>query len=490
MPKSALTRSLASLAVVIGLVGTALAAPTAQAADRSGDRKAAAQTSQRTVLAHKALTRAQNALAGRGGDATIALRDLHMLKDALSPAERAVAARLADRPSGKTSNATAGNVKIHWNPAEINDLSPGFTPGDVLVSAAYVSNLYKGAGYRQPKPDFGKGGGNETDIYVDQLPAGLYGYCTIDNNTQQPGPGRYDVPAFCVVDADYLGFPPTNTPLENLQVTMAHEYFHAVQFAYDYYEAYDSVNDNVQYLADSPITKQKRSMDKFGGLYHYGVWIFFRYLTEKFPKEKGGLPQIVLDFWKAADSSKGAKKDKYSTQAINSVLGKGKYKKLSFDKAFSYFSDANRRARSFYEEGAANGYPEKKLSGSKALKKGKSKKFTAKLDHLSSNTYRFTPKSGKKIAIAVSGPAKAAGTRAVVTVYKAGKAKQKYVKINGKGKGALKVKLKGVIAVEVTLVNASIRYTRCFPSSNYSAFACGGKPVDQNKRISVLARVA
>lgn len=503
MPKSALTRSMASLAIVVGLLGTTLAAPTAQAADR-GDRKTLAQTSERAVLASKALVRAQNALAGKGGDATLALRDLRMLKGALSPAERAAADKLANRPV-KTNTLDSGNIRIHYTPAEFA-LSE-YTPTDVLNTAVSVSQLYSAAGYRQPKPDFGKGGSNQTDIYVDQLEPGLYGYCTIDNDTVQPGPGRYDVPAFCVVDADYIGFP-QNTPLENLQVTMAHEYFHATQFAYDFYEdgwwmeataawvedeAYDDVNDNVQYLADSPITEQKRSMDKFGGLFHYGVWIFFRYLTEKFPKEKGSLPEIILDFWKAADSSKGEKKDKYSTQAINAVLGHGKYKSLPFDKAFSYFSDANRRAKSFYDEGAAAGYPEKKLAGTKKLNKGQSKKFTAKLDHLTSNTYRFTPKKGNHdLVVSISGPAKSAGTRAVVTVWKAGgKAKQKFVKISAKGKGSVKVGFKAgdITAVEVTLVNASIRYTKCFPPSNYSAFACGGKPTDQKKAISVLGKV-
>lgn len=502
MPKSALSRSLATLTAAVALVGATLAMPSAQAADR-GDRKAASHTSQRAVLASKALTRAQDALAGKGGNATLALRDLAMLKDSLSPADRAAADRLQARPSGKNSTIQAGNVLIHYAPTDFA-LST-FTPNDVAASAVYVSNLYAGSGYRKPKPDFGKGGSDQTDIYVDQLEPGLYGYCTIDNNTQQPGPGRYDVPAFCVVDADYIGFP-TNTPLENLQVTVAHEYFHAVQFAYDFYEdgwwmeataawaedeAYDGVDDNVQYLADSPITDNKRSIDKFGGLFHYGVWIFFRYLTETFPKEKGQMPQIILDFWKKADSSKGAKKDKYSTQAINAVLGNGKYKKLPFDKAFAMFSDATRRAKTEFNEGTANNYPVKKLAGAKALGKG-SKKFTAKLDHLTSNTYRFEPKSGNKdLLVSISGPAKAAGTRAVVTVYKGAQAKAKFVKINAQGKGKMKVSFKAgdVTAVEVTLVNASIRYLKCFPSSNYSAFACGGKPVDQKKAISVTGKV-
>ena len=101
---------------------------------------------------------------------------------------------------------------------------------------------------------------------------------------------------------------PTHTPLENLQVTAAHELFHAVQFAYDYYEdgwfmeatatwaedeLFDDVNDNVQYLRRSPITLPGRPMDKFedDGVFHYGVWIFFRYLTERMPVR--GIPAIT-----------------------------------------------------------------------------------------------------------------------------------------------------------------------------------------------------
>src|SRR5690606_38134581 len=111
--------------------------------------------------------------------------------------------------------------------------------------------------------------------------------------------------AYCVVDNDYSPSEfRSNTPLENLQVTLAHEYFHAVQFAYDFAEdgwfleataawvedeAFDDVNDNIQYLrAQSPLKQPQISMDKFGGLRHYGAWIFFRFLTERYPPEAGG----------------------------------------------------------------------------------------------------------------------------------------------------------------------------------------------------------
>ena len=94
-------------------------------------------------------------------------------------------------------------------------------------------------------------------------------------------------------------------------------------------------------------------MDRFG-FDSYGQWIFFRYLSEKFSKAKGGLPTIVLDIWKAADSSKGSAKNQFSTQAISSALAK---RGTSFPIEFAKFSDVNRRSRSFYSEGQKNAYP-------------------------------------------------------------------------------------------------------------------------------------
>jgi hypothetical protein len=487
------------MVTLVALVGATLAAPTAVAAD-GGDRKAVTEPSAKKAA--RALDRAETALSGKGGDATLALRDVWLQRDSLSAADKAAYAKLAARPV-KPSFVESGNVRVHYDALE---LSPAFNQNDVLASAALVAQTYAAAGYRLPKADFGKGGTDQTDVYVDKLDPGLYGYCTVDDDVQQPGPGRFDVPAFCVVDNDYLGFP-TNTPLENLQVTMAHEYFHATQFAYDAAddgwameataawvedEVYDNVDDNVQYLFDSPITDRKRSIDKFGGFFHYGVWIWFRYLTEKFPDETGSLPTIVRKFWEAADSSKGAKKDKYFTQGMVQVLKKRPYK-TSVDKEFALFSAANQRAPFFYEEGTTNtatAYPAAKLNGNKALNKGQAKAFNAKLDHLSAAGYRFVPKGkAKKLKLAISGAPKAQGTRAVVTTYLLnGKIKTKYVAINAKGKGVFKgaFKKSKVAAVEVTLVNASTRFTKCYVKN--TPFSCSGKPTDQKKRISVLGK--
>ena len=48
-------------------------------------------------------------------------------------------------------------------------------------------------------------------------------------------------------------------------------------------ELYDGVNDNVQYLRSGPMSLPHKSLDQFFQFYHYGAWIFFRYLTERFP---------------------------------------------------------------------------------------------------------------------------------------------------------------------------------------------------------------
>lgn len=497
MSHSALSRAAATTVILVSLVGATLAAPSALAADGKDRAPAAQSRAERSAV--RALETAQAALAGDGRDATLALRDLRLQQDALSPADRAVAERLANRPI-TTAQVNFGNVRVHYNPGTF---SPAYDHTDVLNTAISVSQAYTAAGYRQPKSDGVMGGSSQIDIYAVDLPAGLYGYCDIDNGTVSPGPGRYDVPAFCAVDNDY-SWAPTNTPVENLQVTIAHEYFHAVQFAYDVLEdgwlmeataawaedeLYDGVDDNRQYLASSPITQRKRSMDKFGDSFHYGVWIFFRYLTEKFPAEQGMLPKVILDIWKAADSSKGAKKDKYSTQAIASVLSKKPYK-MPMDKAFALFSDTNLRARFAYDEGQANAYPNAAINGSKALNKNKSKTFRAKLDHLTAASYRYTPKgNAKKLKVSISGAPKAQGTRAVVTTYLlSGKIKTKYVKINRAGRGGYTAKFKKseVLAVDVTLVNASIRFTKCY--AKQTPFACSGKPVDQKKKIAVAAR--
>ncbi len=363
-------------ASVVALVATTLSTP-AVAAPRSArvgvthTKKAPAHWS-RSVRAKHALARANKAFspetpAAERPDATLALRNLWLLKDALSPADRAAAEKLSQRPS-KPAVVGDANILMHYDPAEL-----GYDINAAFASMVYVADTYAGSGYRRPKSDGTKGGDARVDIYIDQLEPGLYGYCTTDQK-KLTKPGHYDVWAYCVLDADYSGFP--RTPIENFQVTAAHEYYHATQFAYDIAddnwfleatatwaedELYTAINDNYQYLKDSPITHPGKSMDKFGGVFHYGVWNFFRYLSEHYPAKVGAMPGLLLQMWKNADSSKGPRKDMYSTQAINKALKKAGH--TSMAEQFADYSAATRIPALTFSEGAALGYPAKSLAG-------------------------------------------------------------------------------------------------------------------------------
>ncbi|UMG91924.1 hypothetical protein MF408_18155 [Nocardioides sp. TF02-7] len=204
-----------------------------------------------------------------------------------------------------------------------------------------IHDRYVRAGYRAPKPDGVRGGSAHTDVYVGDIgDDGLYGFCTSDDpKTAISDPGSYDVWAYCVLDDDYTRSQfPTNTPLENMRVTAAHEYFHAVQFGYDFAEdpwllestaawvedeLYDSVDDNRQYLRNSPLRRPRMPLDTFGEEgFHYGTWIFWRYLTEKYRTRAGGLPTLVRDVWRRADGAAG-RPDDHSTQALQRCCAPG-----------------------------------------------------------------------------------------------------------------------------------------------------------------------
>jgi hypothetical protein len=495
-------------ASLVALVATTLSTPAVAStpASRVGVTHAqkADQHWTRAVRAKHALARATKALApdtpaDERPDATLALRSLWLLKDALSPADRAAADKLSQRPS-KPATVGDANILVHYDPAELNPAA--YSVNDALATLQNVANTYAGSGYRRPKSDGTKGGDGRIDVYLDSLEPGLYGYCTTDQN-RLTKPGHYDVWAYCVLDNDYAGFP-SHTALQNLQVTAAHEYYHATQFAYDIAddrwfleatatwaedELYPDVNDNVQYLRDSPITKPGRPMDKFGGLFHYGVWSFFRYLTERYPAKTGSLPSLLLKMWQYADSSKGPRKDLYSTQAINKALKKADHTSLA--EQFANYSAATRATHLTFAEGAALNYPSKPLGGAVTLPAHKHKTFKAKLDHLTSSTFQFVPGGGTtKLKVTVKMASKARGSRAVYVIYgPGGILATKAIKVNGHGIGHKKILFDGTVtAVEVTLVNASTRYRDCFERE--TPYSCQGRPVDDNLKAMVQAKAA
>ena len=459
-------------------------------------------------------------------NATMALRDLALHKNELSGKELAEAngylARPTD-PSGpnnpdaaytvpEATPACSGAICVHYvattgDAPAATDVDANGVPDYVdtaLSTTVHVHNTYVAAGYRAPKGDGALGGGsNTTDIYIADIgDDGLYGYCTSDQNIPNNGP--FNAWAYCVLDNDYAADEfPTNTPIENLQVTVAHEYFHAVQFGYDIAEdswfleataawvediMYDSVDDNLQYLRQSPLRLPRVPMDTFGGSFHYGIWIFFRYLSERYNELQGGLPTVVRDMIRKTDGSAGAQ-DLTSIEAVKSVL---KARGADFPSLFAKFSSANRRPADNYSEGRANHYRESPLVKKFALGRRQSKGDELTMDHLTSATVRFTPANGlaknAKVRIFVQMAKAKRGSAAILAIkMESGSVKLVPLKIKGSGAGLKTIPFSAskVKYVELTLANAGTNYD-CF---NRGPYSCQGTSKNDDQKESFRATV-
>jgi hypothetical protein len=537
------TRPVIAATAALGLALTLGVAGTAGATEAPGRSDRAQATTAGAGEARQALDAARDVLSGRspgdtsGREATMVLRDLFARQGELAGADRAAAEAILARPTAPGGDGLVAysvaeaapvcgpNVCVHYVPTsldapDLTDTSPTNAVPDyvdrVLEAMEQVHTTYVAAGYRAPKPDGTAGGDTKTDVYLADIGGqGLYGYCTSDEEVVQD---RYDYWAYCVLDDDYSAAEfPTNTPLENMQVTAAHEYFHAVQFAYDAFEdawfmeatatwaedeVYDGVDDNLNYLdtgqlgtpsAGNEAAGPQVPLDGAFGMNVYGNWIFFRYLTERFPAESGGMPSLVLQMWRNADSTGGVAADQYSLQAVrNAVQQVGP----DFGKVYADFADANRRPRSVYDEGAANAYPAAPVWGRATLTAKRPRAIgTVQLSHLTSATALIKPGrgirgKGWKLRVKLDMASRSSGSRAVVTTYlKNGRTSTKHLSLNAKGVGAKAVPFDGrkVRQVEVTMVNASTR-TTCWQDEE-SPYSCLGIPTDDglNQEITVVA---
>lgn len=438
---------------------------------------------------------------GAKPDLTMALRDLRIHQDELSRADRATAAQALARPSLPNSDCSFTSVCVHYALTGSNATTVAFarTVGTV---ADQVLATYKKAGYRAPESDGTRGGNAKLDLYLRDLGAGYYGYCQADTLPDKRGP--YDTAAFCGFNTDF-SWAPKHTATENLKVTAAHELFHAVQFAYDYYEdqwfmeatatwaedeVYTGINDNRQYLRASPLAQPRQSLDQFNNytLRQYGEWIFFRYLSERFAKQQGGLPVIIRKIWQRADAAKGGP-DNYSIQAIKKELA-SRGKKLPT--VFAQFADANRRPAKAYREGKAY----------RTAKPGKSVRLTSarrdtrwqkvRLNHLAATTIQVKPGAGTtgkrwRARVTLDLPNTSRGSAAVVSVYhRGGKVSSKVVRLGRTGAGRTTVPFNrsSVNRVEVTLANAGTHYQCWTGPRGDVTYSCSGRPLDNKLPFS------
>jgi hypothetical protein len=445
----------------------------------------------------------------RTGDpsATVALRDLWMARPDLTGAEAVEADALLARPTdgagdpfgnGYTVPAarTCGaHVCVH-HVGSTADAPPSQAWVDLTL--ATLENTYAREvgelGYRAPLGDRTAGGDDRLDVYLKDLGTGLYGYCAAEHRKK----GR-TASGFCVLDNDYspAQFPSGTSPEANLAVTAAHEFFHAVQYAYDYAEdpwmmestatwmeerVADDVDDNRQYLQYSQLQAPFVPLDAFSSTYgfQYGNWIFWEYLTQKYSVG------LVKKAWKAAGTQK-RDGGRYSVQALGSVLRK----KGGLTTVYADYAAANTMASRVYEEGAAYGdappHAETTLSkASRAWKKG------TRLDHLSGESVRIGAGpdiTGRRwrLKVRVDGPPRASSPSATVLLHKAdGTVGRKRVRLDRRGNGAVTVPFGAsrVGTVTVSLANVSTRF-RC---NRKTTLACSGVSRDDDRKYTVRVK--
>jgi hypothetical protein len=153
-------------------------------------------------------------------------------------------------------------------------------------------------GWRDPKSDGRRGGGlGKTDVYLSQIGGQLFGYAAPDrgqNTRGHPIPRR--LYGYLVLDNDYSPFEfPGTKPIADLEVTIAHEYNHILQFGYDAYQdpwfaestavwmedqVYNDLDDYLRYerrwvkLFDTPLTAS--SIKEYGSAV-WNQWLARRY---------------------------------------------------------------------------------------------------------------------------------------------------------------------------------------------------------------------
>lgn len=210
-------------------------------------------------------------------------------------------------PQAPQSPACAANFCVHWVAEGLDAPSLKDSNGDgvpdyvqrVLSVAEHVHSVENvKLGWREPKSDGQFGGGEgKTDIYLSQIGGELFGYAAPDpGQTSRAHPIPRRLHGYLVLDNDYSAFEfPGTTPLSDLEVTIAHEYNHILQFGYDAFQdpwfaessatwmedqVYNNINDYLRYVGrwvhrfDTPLTTS--SIKEYGSAV-WNQWLARRY---------------------------------------------------------------------------------------------------------------------------------------------------------------------------------------------------------------------
>jgi len=330
--------------------------------------------------------------------ATPIFLEVHANWDKLSLGAKKLLEDETDRPvysyEEHTYDTPVANIKIHYvregthsvpNPTTDLDFNghPDWVDGvaDVLE---HVWDMEIGVFHYNPPPSddwyadtLNNGGDGRYDIYLWNLGGEPQKYLGYTNPEFFASQTSASVTSHIVLDNDYADYGIRHTPLEWLQVTAAHEFFHAVQMGYDgtEYESdpfrpywmemsavwmeemvYDDVNDYVGYLPyfyDHPEWSLKTfdSQNREKALHAYGSCVWPMYLQERFDDTT-----IIKEIWDGCALVEGDNAMDYSggQSATDKVL---QARGMTFEEAFrefsvwNYFTGHRARTQFYFSEG-------------------------------------------------------------------------------------------------------------------------------------------
>ncbi|MDT7879704.1 MAG: T9SS type A sorting domain-containing protein [Candidatus Hydrothermia bacterium] len=209
--------------------------------------------------------------------------------------------------SGPEQTIQTTHFIIHYTTSGSDAVSPAYAESVAVFAEFSYQKEVNDFGWFAPPPDYNQGGDNRYDIYIKNLGSGVLGYTAPENN--YGGYGTEGATSYIVIGTNidsYYG-------IGVLKVTVAHEFHHAIQFAYTAYDdaffyentstwmedmVYDDVNDYIGYLSiggQSPLTVPHYKINTFqnSGLYQYAGAIFPYFIYEYL----GNNQQPMKDIW-------------------------------------------------------------------------------------------------------------------------------------------------------------------------------------------------
>jgi hypothetical protein len=300
-------------------------------------------------------------------------------------------------PEAPQSPACTAHFCVHWvaegiDAPSLDDANANGLPDYVERVQSVAEHVYSvengKLGWQKPKSDGTLGGGRgKTDIYLSEIGGSLFGYATPDRG-QANRAHRFPrhLYGYLVLDNDYDPFEfPGTTQLRDLEVTLAHEYNHILQFGYDAYQdawfaestavwmedqVYGSINDYLRYMPrwarsfDTPLTTSS--------IKEYGSAVWNHWLAHRYGR------RLIRRIWAGAVHVKPAG---FSVAAYRAGIRRAGPSDFSHDFARFARDVAEWRTGIAFGEGAL--YPDVPRQGGLAVD------AHSRLEHLNHTTFRL-----------------------------------------------------------------------------------------------------